>query len=134
MANFRFLYITLIITLLTVWGFSTIAAEAATPKETVVAYFKALKRGDTEEIKNLLAYNYYRKKSVLLDNNPNYSEFLKKYHHGMEFRILGLVQNSDRAYVEVEQILQDGTIKIVTMILNQAKSGDWKITEEIIKP
>lgn len=134
MVKFRVLCINLIITLLTVWSFNSIAAEAATPTETVIAYFIALQNGDTEKIKNLLAYNYYRKKSVLLENNPNYSEFLKKYHKGMEFRILNLVQNKAQAFVKVEQRLKDGTRKNTTLILKQAESGNWKIAEEIIKP
>lgn len=130
-ANCRILCTSLIISLIAVWGFDPIAAEAATPEETVIAYFIALQEGDIKEIKNLLAHDYYQKKSVLLENNKNYSEFLKKYHMSTEFRVLNFVQNGTHASVEVEQGFQDGTRKIVKLILQKDESGDWKIAEEI---
>ena len=119
---------------LALWGFTTINAEAADPNEIVVVYFTALKEGDTGAIKNLLTDDYYLKKRVLLENNLNYSEFLRKYYNGMEFRILSSVQNSAQAHVDVEQNLQDGTENLFTLTLNKDESEEWKIAEEIIKP
>ena len=55
-------------------SFSSIAANALEPNDTVLSYFQALKNGDIETIKGLITGEMYNKRKVLLEQNENYSD------------------------------------------------------------
>jgi hypothetical protein len=59
------------------------------PRETVIAYFKASREGDVSSIKSLLGGYLLKTKKTLLEENPEYSNYLINYYKGIEVEVSG---------------------------------------------
>ena len=125
--NKTILYILLAVFLV---SFSSITAHALEPNETVLSYFQALKNGDIETIKDLITGEMYEKRKVLLEQNENYSEFLKKVYQGAEFRINKTTEIDNDVLVNVEVDSPNGK-KDLNLLLKKDMEGNWKIFKEI---
>ena len=104
--------------------------------KTVELYTQALKSGDVEEIKNLLGGRLYEKRRVLLEENTEYSDWLKQYYAGASFSFpTGVTSSSDQfpgKQVDVE--LHLGNVETVTThLLLQSPTGSdqWKIVGQL---
>lgn len=114
-------------------SFIRVAAYASTPNDTVLLYFQALKNGDIGTIKELITGELYEKRKVLLEQNENYSEFLKKNYQYAEFEITGTTINDNGAQINVEVNTPDGK-RPFTLLLKIDDQGTWKIFKEISEP
>jgi uncharacterized membrane protein YvbJ len=124
------LYIVLSILIAT---FISVAAYASTPNDTVLNYFQALKNGDVGTIKELIAGELYEKRKVLLEQNENYSEFLKKNYQYFEVEITGTTINDNDAQINAEVNSPDGK-RPFTLFLKIDDLGNWIIFNEISEP
>ena len=111
-------------------SFSSIAANALEPNDTVLSYFQALKNGDIETIKDLITGEMYEKRKVLLEQNENYSEFLKKVYQEAEFRINETNETDNDVLVNVEVNTLNGKTEF-NLLLKKDMDGNWKIFKEI---
>ena len=108
-------------------------AKALGPNDTVLNYFQALKHGDVETIKDSITEEMYKRRRVLLEQNSNYPEYLKKVYQGAEFKIKETnVENND-ALVNVEVNFQNKKTNFTLFLWKNAK-GNWKIFKEITLP
>ena len=65
--------------------------------ETVELYTQALKSGDVEELKSLLGGRLYEKRRALLEENTEYSDWLRRYYADASFSFpTGVTGNSDQ--------------------------------------
>lgn len=99
--------------------------------DTVERYTQALQSGDVEAIKNLLGGRLYKKRRVLLEENTEYSDWLKQYYAGASFSYPNGVTSdagtSDKQ-VEVETRLGSGEQVRTNLILQSAPDTDeWQI-------
>ena len=127
MINKTILYILLAVFLV---SFSSIAANALEPNDTVLSYFQALKNGDIETIKDLITGEMYKKRKVLLEQNENYSEFLIKAYQEAEFQIIDTTIKDNDAVITVEVNFPDRQNEFVLFLIKD-DLGNWKIFKEI---
>jgi len=103
--------------------------------ETVELYTQALKAGDVEEIKKLLGGRLYEKKRALLEENTEYSGWLKQYYAGASFSFPTGVTNSDQypgKLVNVETQLGSGETVTTNLLLQSPTDSDgWEIVGQI---
>ena len=111
-------------------SFSAIEAKALGPDDTVLSYFQALKNGDIETIKDSITGEMYKKRKVLLEQNENYSEFLKNVYQGAEFQIKKTTIKDNDAVVTVKVNFPDRQKEFV-LFLKKDNLGNWKIFNEI---
>ena len=111
-------------------GFSSLTANALEPNDTVISYFQALKAGDVKSIKNLITGELFDKRKVLLEQNENYPEFLKRHYQGAEFQIKAASIKDNNAQINVEVNFPDG-IRPFVLFLIRDDAGNWKIFKEI---
>ena len=103
--------------------------------ETVELYTQALKSGDVEAIKSLLGGRLYAKRRVLLEENTEYSDWLKQYYAGASFSFPTGVTSSDQypgKQVNVDIHLGNGET-VTTHLLLQSPTGSdkWKIVGQL---
>ncbi len=126
------LWITLWLGLLGLCSFSY--AGALEPSETVIYYFDALKSGNVEAIKSSVAGEFYQEQKVLLEENAQYSTFLKKNYTNAWFRLENTHQpSSDRAVVNGTIYFADGSESPTVFHLERAPTDyTWRIVKEVI--
>ena len=101
------------------------------PSNTVLSYFETLKMGDIETLKNYTSENFYRKNIVLLEQNKNYPEFLKKFYKGSIVEIIDIEYINERdAVVTVKVIFINKSVGVHKFLLSEY-DGEWKIREEL---
>jgi len=127
------IFLSFIIALI-ILGFNIFTVAATEPDQVITAYFKALKVGDIELIKNLISNNLYNKKRVLLEKNPKYGNFLKKIYQDADIHIVNIAKKDKGTYVNVEINFLNGGQDLVTFLLTKDNAKDWKISEEITNP
>ena len=111
-------------------SFSSMAANALEPNDTVMGYFQALQQGDINKIKDSITGEMYKKRKVLLEQNANYPEFLRNAYQGAEFQIKNVTIQDNNAVVTVKVNFPDRQ-KGFTLFLNKDAIGNWKIFKEI---
>ena len=103
--------------------------------ETVELYTQALKSGDVETIKNLLGGRLYEKRRALLEENTEYSGWLKQYYSGASFSFPTGVTSSEQypgKHVNVDIILKNGETVTTRLVLSlPAGSDKWKIVGQL---
>ncbi len=104
---------------------------AAEPSDAITAYFQALKDGDVGKIKQYIAGDFYEKNKVLLENNPDYPEFLRNFYQGADLEIGKSVKSGDTVIIEMRTIFPNGSTGVNKLRLKESSDGDWKIVEEI---
>ena len=99
--------------------------------ETVERYTQALQAGDVEAIKGLLGGRLYKKRRVLLEENTEYSDWLKQDYAGASFSYPSGVRGEAGAaekQVEVETRLGSGERVRINLILQPTPDTDeWLI-------
>jgi len=102
---------------------------------TVELYTQALKAGDVEQIKKLIGGRLYEKKRALLEENTEYSGWLKQYYAGASFSFPTGVINSDQypgKLVNVETQLGSGETVTTNLLLQSPTGSDkWEIVGQI---
>jgi len=122
----------ILLTLL-ILSLSTIEAKALGPSDTVLIYFQALKHGDIETIKDSISEEMYKIRKILLEQNQNYSEILKKAYQEAEFHIKETTIDDDNAQISVEVNCSDRK-RNYNIFLYKDVGENWKIYEETITP
>jgi hypothetical protein len=110
--------------------FSVTLSLAEEPDQVVEEYYLAIKRGDVENIQELITGEFYKKKMVLLENNKKYPEFLRKHYQNAEARIIDTYIEGSSATVEVEINFKNGEISLLKMFLKETSQNSWKIFSE----
>ena len=105
-------------------------ANAMEPNDIVLSYLQALKHGDIAAIKDSIAGKLYKKRKVLLEQNENYSEFLKKFYQDAEFQISKTTAKDDKVFISVDVDFSGKKTNFTLLLLKNA-AGNWKIYEEI---
>lgn len=99
--------------------------------DTVERYNAALQAGDVGALKELLGGRLYKKRRVLLEENTEYSDWLKQYYAGAHFSYpSGVTSEAGTAdkLVEVETQLRSGEQVITNLVLQSTPDTDeWKI-------
>ena len=111
-------------------SFISVAAYASTPNDTVLLYFQSLKNGDVVTIKDLITGKLYEKRKVLLEQNENYSEFLKNLYQYAEFEITETIVKDSDAQINVQVNSPDGKRPFI-LFLKKDDEGNWKIYKEM---
>ena len=111
-------------------SFISVAAYASTPNDTVLLYFQSLKNGDVVTIKDLITGKLYEKRKVLLEQNENYSEFLKNLYQYAEFEITETTVKDSDAQINVQVNSPDGKRPFI-LFLKKDDEGNWKIYKEM---
>ena len=113
-----------------IMSFGSFDANAFEPIDTVLSYLQALKDGNIEAIKDSIAGELYKKRKVLLEQNENYSEFLKKIYQDAEFQITKTTAKDDKVFISVAVDFSGRKTNFTFLLLKNA-AGNWKIYEEI---
>jgi hypothetical protein len=105
--------------------------------ESVYPFFKALKEGDVDSIKQLIAGEMYESKKVLLEKNKEYPEFLRNYYEGIEFYVEDTTLSGNYIIVDFLIEFADGHQSPARLYLEQSKIntsgqhvvGFWRIID-----
>ena len=127
-------FLTVIILILLTYLACPMVSYAGEPFDTVTGYLEALKSGDTLVLKSHIGGRLYQNRKVLLEDNAQYSEFLRKFYEGSRFRILAVVtdeKNQINKFVDVEFQFQGGNKSLISFVVTKDPFGVWKIVDEI---
>ena len=141
-------------------GFGQANAGSSGPADTVTSYFEASRNGDVNIMKTLMAGSFYEHRKVLLTNNKDYPEFLKKYYQGVRIAIVSssiggidmVANNYPKLYeryrrkggdatavgingvavVTVSREFSDGRISNTEYLLKKDEQDNWKIYEQLL--
>lgn len=105
---------------------------------TCIPLFNALKDGDVETIKDCFSSNYCERYKDLLDENKEYSNFLKDFYRDADYRIKRAVREKETTYVDIIIYFPNGTQSTKRWLLKEEKriNGNmiWKVKNEVIDP
>lgn len=102
-----------------------LATDAAL-EETMTEYFSALKEGNIHTLSLLLSDDLSQRRGELL-KNPRYSEFLKKYYEGAQFKVIRFNPLAgNRMDVEIK-VVSNGQTSFNTITFVGKKGGNWKL-------
>jgi hypothetical protein len=106
-------------------------AQGTGAATTVINYFEACRSGDIYEINNLISGPFYAKKSTLLTNNTDYSNFLIEHFYGVKVEIISETLNNEKMDAEViaEQQYPNGAF-LRTRFIMRYNDDAWKIYDE----
>lgn len=99
-------------------------------------YFAALKKGDIKTLKALMAKDMYEERKVLLEQNKEYPDFLRRIYQDANFTVLSAYEKGNYILVNAEITYSDGRKTQSTLYLinennrlkNQTSYGNWKIS------
>jgi hypothetical protein len=111
-------------------SFGALEAKAFEPNDTVLSYFQALQQGDINTIKNTITGEMYKNNKVILEQNENYPEYLRKAYQGAEFQIIDSTINNNEAEVKAKVNFPDRQNEFVLLLIKD-DLGNWKIFKEI---
>jgi len=108
-------------------------ASAAEPFDTVVRYTEALRTGDTVGVQSQLGGRLYEKKKLLLEENDEYPDFLRRFYQGAEFSVSSELNDLGPRGLGVDFAVHfpGGNSSEYTAIVEQGDDGSWKIVDEI---
>jgi hypothetical protein len=108
-------------------------AEAEEPFDTVLSYAEALRTGDTIRIKSHIGGRLYEKRELLLDQNEEYPDYLRKFYDGAVFQISNeLTDLGERGQgVEIEIRFPSGHRSEIMAIVEQEPGGSWTVVDEV---
>jgi hypothetical protein len=112
-----------------------IVSDAKEPLDAVYGYLEALKNGDPVALRSYIGGPIFQQRQSLLEDNTQYSEFLKKYYNGTKFLIFEAETDAVRpnfAIVDVEFQYPGGNKSMISFVLKKDSSGKWKIVDEIL--
>lgn len=109
---------------------NTVYADQLNPHQTVERFLQSLKHGDVHTIGKLIDGDYYQQNKQQIDNNPAYSDFLKRYYQNSEFRIIGTVWDKASVFIRVEKSDNGNVTSFSTFRLKKDGNKIWKIMDE----
>lgn len=105
---------------------------------TCIPLFTALKDGDVETIKDCFSNKKHEKHKDVLDENTNYSNFLKDFYRDATFLMKSVVREKKQTFVDIIVYFPDGSQSTRRWFLKEEKrkKGDeiWKVDYEIVYP
>jgi hypothetical protein len=106
-------------------------AQGTGAATTVINYFEACRSGDIYAINNLISGPFYAKKSTLLTNNADYSNFLIEHFDGVNVEIISETFINEKMDAEViaEQQYPNGAF-LRTRFIMRYNDEAWKIYDE----
>jgi hypothetical protein len=116
--------------------FCVFAAAEEPVLATVESYTDALQAGDIATLKDILGGRMYLRQRALLEDNTEYSQWLRDYYAGAQFSSSVSERRSeqypDGTVVEVVLVFSSGASAQIDLV---AVSGDsrsgWKIIDEL---
>lgn len=105
----------------------SVADAAQEPRDVVAAYFHAMKNGDVVTMKSCMSGKLREKRKILLEQNADYPDFLRKYYAGVDIQ----VGEAHDGVVKVMVLFPDGSINSHQLVVMQAPDGSWRIINEI---
>jgi len=115
-------------------GTSSIAGAAgATPREAVILFFEASKAGDIETIKQVTDGSFYNRRRVLLEENEEYSMFLRDYYQGAQLRLGKITMKPDGTVGVVNMTIRfpSGAIDTKKVLVKMDSDRLWRIVDEV---
>ena len=122
----------LISLLLGVFSFST-PSYAIEPSDTVARYIEALKNGNVYELKTILGGSLYTSRRVLLEENTEYPQFLRKRFQQAQITLEGSPEDlgNNKKGLHIKMLFPDGSTNVTKLVLEQTSTGTWKIIQEL---
>jgi hypothetical protein len=107
--------------------------------EIVFPFFTALKNGDVSSIKQYIAGDMYESRRILLEQNTEYPEFLRKYYQGVEFYVDNAQGSGDYVLIQISIEYPNGDYgsgELYLWQINHTTEGrheidNWKIIDFI---
>lgn len=90
--------------------------------EALHPFFSAMKNGEVEKIKNYISGEMFEKNRVLLEQNREYPDFLKKFYDGVQFKVVEVVRNGDIVVANIRIIFRDGYENEIRLQLHRDRS------------
>jgi len=123
--------VSLILLGLSLSGHSLAVAAGATPRDAVKLYFEASKAGDVETIKQVIGGSFYNRRRVLLEENEEYSMFLREYYQGAQLQVGNVAMKDDVGVVTVRIWFPAGTVDTQKLLVKMDSAGLWIIVDEV---
>jgi hypothetical protein len=104
----------------------TIRPEYLEPVQADKAFqplFSAMKNGEVGKIKNYISGEMLQRNRVLLEQNREYQDFLRKFYDGVQFKVVKAVRNGDIVVANIMIIFQDGYESEIRLQLHRDRSG-----------
>ena len=118
-------------------GFSTSVPAENLQGQICVAlnpFFQALKAGNMEIIKQYVTGDLYYRKRVLLEENKEYGNFLKKIYRDARFDVLSINQDSNGdVLAEISVMMANGTKRQLNIYLTPVVKGPEGHDESIVQ-
>ena len=84
--------------------------------------FSAMKNGEVGKIKNYISGEMLQRNRVLLEQNKEYPDFLRKFYDGAQFEVVKAVRNGDIVVANIMIIFQDGYESEIRLQLHRDRS------------
>ena len=84
--------------------------------------FSAMKNGEVGKIKNYISGEMLQRNRVLLEQNREYPDFLRKFYDGAQFKVVKAVRNGDIVVANIMIIFQDGYESEIRLQLHRDRS------------
>jgi hypothetical protein len=97
--------------------------ELVQTDEAFHPFFSAMKNGEVEKIKNYISGEMFERNRVLLEQNREYPDFLRKFYDGAQFKVVEVVRNGDIVVANIMIIFQDGYESEIRLQLHRDRSG-----------
>lgn len=125
-----FLFLTSVMNPLTVLG-----DEDHLIRNCLEQFFTALKSGNVTAIESAIGGDILKESKVLLRDNKEYGNFLRKYYHGAEFHIDKILQVPGGAVVDVSVIFSKDDIQQFQYFLSKEQKNEksefkWTIVRQ----
>ncbi len=129
----RYAVVSLMVVGLSLYGHSMAMAAGATPRDAVKLYFEASQAGDIETIKQVVGGSFYNRRRVLLEENADYSMFLREYYQGAQLQIgnVAMKENGTVGVVVMRIWFPAGTVDTQKLLVKMDAEGTWTIVDEV---
>lgn len=88
-------------------------------EEIILPYFKALKNGNVNQVKQYLTENLYNQNRRLLEQNSEYPDFLRSYYEDSELSVIKTVETMGLVEFEVLVEFPDGSQNTSTLTVER---------------
>jgi hypothetical protein len=89
----------------------------------IVPFFQALQNGDVQTIKQYLSPSLYAQYQVLLEQNREYPDFLRKYYQGAKLQLRKISAKQGHTVVRAVINFPTGETSTMNVILKDEKTG-----------
>jgi len=126
-------FISFIIIMISLSVYTKSYAQDEVAREIVTPFLNALKSGDTAKMLQYTDGPLYKRNKVLVNQNNNYTDFLKAKYEKVKFLInkISAIDN-EKLVADILFIFPDGSTTSRKLILRKNEdSNSWKIIDEI---